>query len=149
VSSKRSPETSSRRNSTMSGVGTSFVKFDVMKFEGTYNFELWQRHVKDMLVQQGMVKALYGTKPDDNGRLRLEGALGKGGGYYSPLSKRGRDVSCHGRRIFGGSLVETGKPIHVQVIHEQALSEAAVVQAEDGGRLGFEPTHQCFQSDNR
>jgi len=26
---------------------------------------LWQQHVKDLLVQQGMVKALYGTKPDD------------------------------------------------------------------------------------
>jgi hypothetical protein len=36
-----------------------------MKFDGTCNFGLWQRCVKDLLVQQGMVKALYGTKPDD------------------------------------------------------------------------------------
>jgi hypothetical protein len=46
-------------------VGTSSAKFDVMKFDGTINFGLWQRRVKDFLVKQGMVKALYGTKPDD------------------------------------------------------------------------------------
>jgi hypothetical protein len=49
----------------MTGVGTSSAKFDVMKFDGTSNFGLWQRHVKDLLVQQRMVKALYGTKLDD------------------------------------------------------------------------------------
>jgi len=49
----------------MAGVGTSFVKFDVMKFDGMGNFGLWQRRVKDLLVQQGMVKELYGTKLDD------------------------------------------------------------------------------------
>jgi hypothetical protein len=49
----------------IAGVGTSFVKFNIMKFNGTDNFGLWQRHAKDLLVQQGMVKALYGTKPDD------------------------------------------------------------------------------------
>jgi hypothetical protein len=49
----------------MSGVGTSSTKFDVMKFDGTSNFRLWQLCVNDLLVQQSMVKALYGTKPDD------------------------------------------------------------------------------------
>jgi hypothetical protein len=29
------------------------------------NFGLWQRRVKDLLVQQGMVKALYGQQPED------------------------------------------------------------------------------------
>jgi hypothetical protein len=52
-------------SSLMSRVGTSSVKFDVMKFDGTCNFGLWQSRVKDLLVQQGMVKALYGTKPND------------------------------------------------------------------------------------
>jgi hypothetical protein len=47
----------------MAGIGTFFAKFDVMKFDGSENFELWQRHVKDLLVQQGMMKALYGMKP--------------------------------------------------------------------------------------
>jgi hypothetical protein len=49
----------------MTRVGTSSAKFDVMKFDGTCNFRLWKRRVKDLLVQQGMVKALYGAKPDD------------------------------------------------------------------------------------
>ena len=31
-----------------------------VKFDGTGNFELWQRRVKDLLVQQGLVKALFG-----------------------------------------------------------------------------------------
>jgi hypothetical protein len=46
----------------MAGIGTSSAKFDVMKFDGSNNFGLWQRCVKDLLVQQGMVKALYETK---------------------------------------------------------------------------------------
>jgi hypothetical protein len=46
----------------MAGISTSFVKFDMMKFDGSGNFRLWQRRVKNLLVQQGMVKALYGTK---------------------------------------------------------------------------------------
>ena len=46
----------------MAVIGTSFAKFDVMKFDGSGNFGLWQRRVNNLLVQQGMVKALYGTK---------------------------------------------------------------------------------------
>ena len=41
----------------------SFAKFDVVKFDGSGNFGLWQRRVKDLLVQQGMMKALYGKQP--------------------------------------------------------------------------------------
>jgi hypothetical protein len=47
----------------MARIGTSSAKFDMMKFDGSGKFKLWQRHVKDLLVQQGMVKALYETKP--------------------------------------------------------------------------------------
>jgi hypothetical protein len=35
-----------------------------MKFNGSNNFGLWQRRVNDLLVQQGMVSALYETKPE-------------------------------------------------------------------------------------
>jgi hypothetical protein len=48
----------------MARISTSSTKFNVMKFDGFGNFGLWQRRVKDLLVQQGMVKALYGTKPE-------------------------------------------------------------------------------------
>ena len=34
-------------------------KVDVVKFDEIGNFVLWQRRVKDLLVQQGLVKALY------------------------------------------------------------------------------------------
>jgi hypothetical protein len=40
----------SEPSSAMAGVGTSSEKFDVMKFDGTGNFGLWQRRVKDLLV---------------------------------------------------------------------------------------------------
>jgi hypothetical protein len=43
-------------------IDTSSTKFDVMKFDGSDNFGLSQRCVKDLLVQQGMVKVLYETK---------------------------------------------------------------------------------------
>ena len=32
-----------------------FTKFDIVKFDGFGNFDLWQRTIKDLLVQQGMV----------------------------------------------------------------------------------------------
>ena len=47
----------------MAGIDTSSAKLDVMKFDRSENFGLWQRRVKDLLVQQGMMKVLYGSKP--------------------------------------------------------------------------------------
>ncbi|WJZ90856.1 hypothetical protein VitviT2T_009973 [Vitis vinifera] len=44
--------------------GISSAKFDVVKFDGSGNFGLWQKRVKDLLVQQGMVKALYRKQPE-------------------------------------------------------------------------------------
>ena len=41
-------------------INASIAKIDVVKFNGTGNFRLSQRRVKDLLVQQGLVKALYG-----------------------------------------------------------------------------------------
>jgi hypothetical protein len=49
----------SEPNYSMARIGTSSAKFDVMKFDGSENFKLWQKCVKDLLVQQGMA----GTKP--------------------------------------------------------------------------------------
>ena len=41
-------------------------KFDIELFDGKNNFSLWQSTVKDILVQQGLIKALNGKakKPD-------------------------------------------------------------------------------------
>ena len=35
---------------------------NIVKFDGSENFGLWQRRVKDVLVQQGLVKALIGKQ---------------------------------------------------------------------------------------
>uniref|UniRef100_A0A2N9GF09 Integrase catalytic domain-containing protein n=1 Tax=Fagus sylvatica TaxID=28930 RepID=A0A2N9GF09_FAGSY len=47
-------------------INASIATVGLVKFDGTGNFWLWQRRVKDMLVQQGLVKALYGKtkKPE-------------------------------------------------------------------------------------
>ncbi|KAE8673710.1 hypothetical protein F3Y22_tig00111774pilonHSYRG00047 [Hibiscus syriacus] len=41
----------------------SGTKFEVAKFDGQSNFGLWQTRVKDLLAQQGILKALRPTKP--------------------------------------------------------------------------------------
>lgn len=41
------------------------AKFEVARFDGTGNFGLWQRRVKDLLAQQSLQKALRETKPAD------------------------------------------------------------------------------------
>ena len=33
---------------------------NIVKFDGSGNFGLWQRRVKDVLVRQGLVKSLSG-----------------------------------------------------------------------------------------
>ena len=42
----------------------SVGKFEISRFNGTCNFALWQRRVKDLLTRQGMLKALKEKKPD-------------------------------------------------------------------------------------
>uniref|UniRef100_A0A2N9G8M7 CCHC-type domain-containing protein n=1 Tax=Fagus sylvatica TaxID=28930 RepID=A0A2N9G8M7_FAGSY len=41
-------------------INVSIATVGLVKFDGTGNFGLWQRRVKDLLVQQGLVKAFYG-----------------------------------------------------------------------------------------
>ncbi|KAK4431134.1 hypothetical protein Salat_0875500 [Sesamum alatum] len=42
----------------------SGAKFEVVKFDGTGNFGLWEMRVKDLLAQQGILKALRPQKPN-------------------------------------------------------------------------------------
>ena len=44
--------------------GISYAKFNIVKFVGSRNFGLWQRRVKDLLVHQGMVKAVCGKQQE-------------------------------------------------------------------------------------
>ena len=37
---------------------------NIVKFDGSRNFELWQSRAKDVLVQQSLVKALSGKQPE-------------------------------------------------------------------------------------
>ena len=47
-------------------INASIATVGLVKFDETGNFGVWQRRVKDLLVQQGLVKALYGKtkKPE-------------------------------------------------------------------------------------
>ena len=40
----------------------SSIEYDVEKFCGKGNFSLWQRRMKDLLIQQGVHKALLGKE---------------------------------------------------------------------------------------
>ena len=46
---------------------TQSFKFEIEKFNGSNNFELWKVKMRDMLIQQGVAKALVGKtkKPYD------------------------------------------------------------------------------------
>ena len=44
----------------MSKIGSSTIKFEIEKFNGKRNFDLWQKRVKALLVQQGLHKTLQG-----------------------------------------------------------------------------------------
>lgn len=39
------------------------LKFEVVRFDGSMNFALWQMRVKDLLVQQGISRVLSEKKP--------------------------------------------------------------------------------------
>ena len=43
---------------------TVVSKFEVVKFDGTGNFVLWQMRLKNLLAQQGISKALEETMPE-------------------------------------------------------------------------------------
>jgi hypothetical protein len=44
--------------------GISFEKLNIIKFDRLNNLRLWLRSVKDLLVQQDMVKTLYRKQPE-------------------------------------------------------------------------------------
>ncbi|KAF1895572.1 hypothetical protein Lal_00041852 [Lupinus albus] len=48
------------------------AKFEVGKFDGTGNFGLWQRMVKDLMAQKGLSKALRENKSDGMDQLDWE-----------------------------------------------------------------------------
>jgi hypothetical protein len=103
-----------------------------------------------LLVQQGMVKALYGTKPEEMADIDWKELEVKA--VATIRLCLGDDVMYHVMdkgRISGSSLVETGKSVYVKVVDEQTLSKAVVVRLENGGGLIFEPTHQHVQSYNQ
>ena len=40
------------------------TRFEVVKFDGSGNFAMWQTRFKDLLAQQGVLKGLQEKKPD-------------------------------------------------------------------------------------
>jgi hypothetical protein len=132
----------------MAGIGTSSAKFGVMKFDESGKFELWQRCVKDLLVQQGMVNALYETKLEWTADIDWNELEAKA--VATIRLCLGDDMMYH--------VMDKESPMAVwlklesqymsKVVDEQALFKVAVVWLEDGEGLIFKPTHQRVQSDN-
>ena len=88
----------------------SFAKFDMVKFDGSENFDLWQRRVKDLLVQhEGVIRKATRR----NERYGLEGSGSEDCDNDQTLFGWWRDVPCHGWGILGGNLVDIGKSVYV------------------------------------
>ena len=74
----------------------SGTRFEVKKFNGTENLELWQTRVKDLLAQQGCLKALREVKSavtelSCDGWKFMEDDLGASSVSYSRTSSAGSD----------------------------------------------------------
>uniref|UniRef100_A0A2N9GCQ1 Integrase catalytic domain-containing protein n=1 Tax=Fagus sylvatica TaxID=28930 RepID=A0A2N9GCQ1_FAGSY len=109
-------------------INASIATVGLVKFDGTGNFGLWQRRVKDLLVQQGLVKALYGKtkKPEKMTDDEWERTRHEGGEYNSTITGRRSHVRCHGGELNCRDLVESREKIYVQIPHEQTASKAKV-----------------------
>jgi hypothetical protein len=100
-------------------------------------------------VQQGMVKALYGTKPE--GMTDIDWKELEAKAVTTIRLCLGDDVMYHVMDEEFSAVVwlKLENRYMSKSFDEQALSKATVVRLEDGRGLGSEPTHQCIQSDNR
>jgi hypothetical protein len=133
----------------MARIGASFAKFDEMKFDVSVNFGLWQRGVKDLLMQQGMVKVLYGMKLEGMANIDWKELEAK---VVATIRLCLVDeVMYHVMHEESPAAVwlKLKKSVYVKVVDEHALSKAMIVRLEDGGRFRFEPTHQRLQLGNR
>uniref|UniRef100_A0A2N9ELY1 CCHC-type domain-containing protein n=1 Tax=Fagus sylvatica TaxID=28930 RepID=A0A2N9ELY1_FAGSY len=109
-------------------INASIATVGLVKFDGTGNFGLWQRRVKDLLVQQGLVKALYGKtkKPEKMTDDEWEELDMKAVSTIRLLLGRRSHVRCHGGELNCRDLVESREKIYVQIPHEQTASKAKV-----------------------
>jgi len=69
-------------NDDMSKIESSTIKFDVEKFNGKENFDLWQKRMKALLVQHGLHKTFQGksakpacTSNKDYEEMNLKGQV--------------------------------------------------------------------------
>uniref|UniRef100_A0A2N9J6A9 Integrase catalytic domain-containing protein n=1 Tax=Fagus sylvatica TaxID=28930 RepID=A0A2N9J6A9_FAGSY len=109
-------------------INASIAMVGLVKFDGTGNFGLWQRRVKDLLVQQGLVKALYGKtkKPEKMTDDEWEELDMKAVSTIRTITGRRSHVRCHGGELNCRDLVESREKIYVQIPHEQTASKAKV-----------------------
>uniref|UniRef100_A0A2N9IR91 CCHC-type domain-containing protein n=1 Tax=Fagus sylvatica TaxID=28930 RepID=A0A2N9IR91_FAGSY len=109
-------------------INASIATVGLVKFDGTGNFGLWQRRVKDLLVQQGLVKALYGKtkKPEKMTDDEWEELDMKAVSTIRTITSRRSHVRCHGGELNCRDLVESREKIYVQIPHEQTASKAKV-----------------------
>ncbi|KAE8712603.1 hypothetical protein F3Y22_tig00110239pilonHSYRG00004 [Hibiscus syriacus] len=66
------------------------AKFEVVKFDGQGNFRLWQTRVKDMLAQQGILKALQPTN-----RRRWRRKIGNNCNNERSKSRDKKTIHCY------------------------------------------------------
>jgi hypothetical protein len=132
----------------MARIGKSSAKFDVMKFDESGKFGLWQRCVKDLLVQQGMVKALYEMKLEGTTDIDWKELEAKAVATIQLCL--GDDMMYHVMDKESPTAVwlKLESQYMLKIVDEQPLSKVAVVHLKDGEWLISKPTHQRIQSNN-
>ena len=90
------------------------VKNEVMKFDGTGNFGLWQRRVKDLLVHRGLVNVLEEKAKKPEKMLADDWEVIQMKDVSSPLSSGWCSILHHGWKISFNYVEETGESIYVE-----------------------------------
>ncbi|KAI8536028.1 hypothetical protein RHMOL_Rhmol10G0223500 [Rhododendron molle] len=102
-------------------------QFSLKQFNGSSSFTLWQRRVKDILVQQGLARVLKGkdAKPTTIPR----------GNYWSNSNSRGKGVQCYNCEEFGHVKRDCPLRKNKGKKFDDASSSSSLVVADDGDLL--------------
>jgi hypothetical protein len=104
------------------------ARFEVEKFNGKNNFELWKLKVWDLLVQQGLHKALDGKRKKPvgmwmmNGKILMQGVSTPFGCVWPMMSS---SISWRGNNT--RPMEQNGEPLHDEIPDQLNLLEEETV----------------------
>ncbi|RDX84973.1 hypothetical protein CR513_33904, partial [Mucuna pruriens] len=117
-------------------------KFEIEKFNGTKNFSMWQRRMKDVLIQQKVHKALAEkpvsmTEDDWDDMNEFHSA--------EPLRLSLAKSGVQGVQDGEGDLGDAGEAVHVKEPFQQVCVVEGAVPDEEDGQRGHAPAPEQLQ----